>query len=73
VIRGVTPDAKREFISRSYSFLLRTALGAHFSDARCSFKAIRADVAQQILPHTRDNAWFFDTELLVLAGAGYGP
>jgi glycosyltransferase involved in cell wall biosynthesis len=60
-------DARREFISRSYNFLLRSFLGAHFSDARCSFKAIRADVAQQILPHTLDTAWFFDTELLVLA------
>jgi putative flippase GtrA len=42
-------------------------MGAHFSDAQCGFKAIRADIAQQILPHTLDNAWFFDTELLVLA------
>jgi putative flippase GtrA len=63
VVRG----PKREFISRSYNFLLHSLLGAHFSDAQCGFKAIRADVAQQILPHTLDNAWFFDTELLVLA------
>ena len=58
---------KREFISRSYNFMLQSLLGAHFSDAQCGFKAIRADIAQQILPHTVDNAWFFDTELLVLA------
>lgn len=63
VVRG----PKREFISRSYNFLLHSLMGAHFSDAQCGFKAIRADVAQQILPHTLDNAWFFDTELLVLA------
>lgn len=63
----VSRDARRKFISRSYSFLLRSVLGARFSDARCSFKAIRADVAQRLLPHTVDNAWFFDTELLVLA------
>jgi putative flippase GtrA len=63
VIRG----PKREFISRSYNFLLQSVMGAHFSDAQCGFKAIRADIAQQILPHTVDNAWFFDTELLVLA------
>lgn len=63
VIRG----PKREFISRGYNFLLHSLMGAHFSDAQCGFKAIRADVAQQILPHTLDNAWFFDTELLVLA------
>ena len=63
VVRG----PKREFISRSYNFLLQSLMGAHFSDAQCGFKAIRADIAQQILPHTVDNAWFFDTELLVLA------
>ena len=63
VIRG----PKREFISRSYNFLLQSLMGAHFSDAQCGFKAIRADIAQQILPHTVDTAWFFDTELLVLA------
>jgi putative flippase GtrA len=63
VVRG----PKREFISRSYNFLLHSLMGAHFSDAQCGFKAIRADIAQQILPHTLDNAWFFDTELLVLA------
>lgn len=63
VIRG----PKREFISRSYNFLLHSLMGAHFSDAQCGFKAIRADIAQRLLPHTLDNAWFFDTELLVLA------
>ncbi|QYF88536.1 bifunctional glycosyltransferase family 2/GtrA family protein [Arthrobacter sp. PAMC25284] len=63
VVRG----PKREFISRSYNFLLQSLMGAHFSDAQCGFKAIRADVARQLLPHTLDNAWFFDTELLVLA------
>jgi glycosyltransferase involved in cell wall biosynthesis len=55
------------FISRGYSLLLHTLLGAHVSDAQCGFKAIRADIARQLLPHTTDNAWFFDTELLVLA------
>lgn len=63
VVRG----PKREFVSRSYNFLLQSLMGARFSDAQCGFKAIRADVAQQLLPHTLDKAWFFDTELLVLA------
>jgi putative flippase GtrA len=47
--------------------MLHSFMGARFSDAQCGFKAIRADVAQQILPYTVDNSWFFDTELLVLA------
>jgi glycosyltransferase involved in cell wall biosynthesis len=58
---------RRELISRSYNRLLRIALRAHFSDAQCGFKAIRADVASELLALVRDDEWFFDTELLVLA------
>jgi putative flippase GtrA len=63
VVRG----PRREFISRSYNVLLRRSLGARFSDAQCGFKAIRKDVAEQLLPLVEDTGWFFDTELLVLA------
>lgn len=63
VVRG----AKREFISRCYNLILRSTLSARFSDAQCGFKAIRADVARQLLPYVSDTGWFFDTELLVLA------
>ncbi|SDO37276.1 GtrA-like protein [Nakamurella panacisegetis] len=63
VVRG----PKREFISRSYNQILRRTLSAHFSDAQCGFKAIRSDVAKQLLPLVQDNGWFFDTEMLVLA------
>ena len=63
VIRG----PKREFISRCYNLILRGTLAARFSDAQCGFKAIRADVARELLPLVQDTGWFFDTELLVLA------
>ncbi|HEX4717987.1 MAG TPA: bifunctional glycosyltransferase family 2/GtrA family protein [Thermoleophilaceae bacterium] len=63
----VTRGGKREFISRAYNVLLRTFLRAHFSDAQCGFKAVRADVAKRLLPAVVDEGWFFDTELLVLA------
>ena len=63
VVRG----PKRELISRGYNLLLKTCLGNGFSDAQCGFKAARADVARQLLPHVEDNEWFFDTEFLVLA------
>ncbi|SDT37617.1 Glycosyltransferase involved in cell wall bisynthesis [Friedmanniella luteola] len=63
VVRG----PKREIISRSYNLILRGALAASFSDAQCGFKAIRADVAADLLPWVQDDGWFFDTELLVLA------
>jgi putative flippase GtrA len=58
---------KRELISRTYNVLLRGALRARFSDAQCGFKAIRRDVAEQLLPLIEDDEWFFDTELLVVA------
>jgi hypothetical protein len=38
-----------------------------FSDAQCGFKALDRRVAQQLLPHVRDNSWFFDTELMLQA------
>ncbi|MFE3545119.1 glycosyltransferase [Nocardia sp. NPDC059177] len=63
VVRG----PKREFISRCYNLILKTTLRAGFSDAQCGFKAIRSDVARELLPLVRDGEWFFDTELLVLA------
>jgi len=63
VLRG----PRREVLSRGYNLLLQTTLGTKFSDAQCGFKAIRRDKARDLLPHTQDGGWFFDTELLVLA------
>jgi hypothetical protein len=63
VVRG----PKRELISRAYSMLVRTSLRSRISDFQCGFKAIRRESALQLLPLIEDNAWFFDTELLVTA------
>jgi glycosyltransferase involved in cell wall biosynthesis len=63
----VRRGARRELISRVYNRLLRIVLRVRFSDAQCGFKAIRADVAAQLLPVVADEGWFFDTELLVAA------
>ena len=63
----VSRGPKREFISRCYNLILKSTLAARFSDAQCGFKAVRADVAAQLLPYVEDTGWFFDTELLVLA------
>ncbi|WP_375406765.1 GtrA family protein, partial [uncultured Amnibacterium sp.] len=63
VIRGTG----REFISRSYNGLVRAVLSASFTDAQCGFKAITKQAADRLLPLVRDDTWFFDTELLVLA------
>jgi putative flippase GtrA len=63
VVRG----PKREVISRCYNLLLHATLATRFSDAQCGFKAVRRDAAVALLPLVEDQAWFFDTELLVLA------
>ncbi len=63
VVRG----PKRELISRTYNRLLHAVLRARFSDAQCGFKAARRDALDGLLAAVRDDGWFFDTELLVLA------
>jgi putative flippase GtrA len=63
VVRG----PKRELISRGYNRILHTVLRARFSDAQCGFKAVRREAAASLLGDVRDDGWFFDTELLVLA------
>ena len=62
-----TRGFKREFISRCYNRIIRTTMKTKFVDAQCGFKALRRDVAQKLLPHIKDTAWFFDTELLIKA------
>src|SRR4051794_3951088 len=64
VVRG----PKRELISRTYNKILRTTLRVGFTDAQCGFKAVTREGAALLLPQIRDDGWFFDTELLVLAG-----
>ena len=66
VVRG----PKRELVSRCYNLLLRATMRARFSDAQCGFKAGRTEVVKALLPAVEDQAWFFDTELLLAAQRG---
>ncbi|RIK15877.1 MAG: hypothetical protein DCC50_06770 [Acidobacteria bacterium] len=63
----VVRSPAREVTSRCYNLLLHGVLQVGFSDAQCGFKAVRREVAQELLPWVEDEGWFFDTELLVLA------
>jgi len=69
LIRGsrVKRGLKREITSRSYNLLIKAVFLPSFHDAQCGFKAVRRDVVQEIVPFIKDQAWFFDTELLLLA------
>ena len=57
----------RGMLSRGYNRLLKIILKVDFSDAQCGFKAINRKVVEEVLPEVKDNAWFFDTELLYRA------
>jgi glycosyltransferase involved in cell wall biosynthesis len=58
---------RREILSRGYNALVHLGFRARFSDAQCGFKAMTRSAAQRLLPLVRDESWFFDTELLLLA------
>lgn len=58
---------KREFISRSYNLIVKAMFFTRFSDAQCGFKAVNRRVIEELLPLIEDQAWFFDSELLILA------
>ena len=64
---NVARGPKREATSRAYNLLLRRAFSTRVHDAQCGFKAVRADVARELVPAIRDDGWFFDTEMLLLA------
>ncbi len=63
----VARGPRREFISRCYNRVLRVVFVNRFRDAQCGFKVARRDIVDVLLPLVHDNAWFFDTELLLVA------
>jgi glycosyltransferase involved in cell wall biosynthesis len=70
--RVVGRPLQREVISRVYSLMVRSMFprGVLLLDTRdfqCGFKAISRVAARELLPLVKDNGWFFDTELLLLA------
>ncbi len=58
---------QREITSRGYNLIIKAAFRTRFTDAQCGFKAISRTAADALVPLVRDNAWFFDTETLILA------
>ena len=38
-----------------------------FKDAQCGFKVVSKRVVKEIVPLVKNDNWFFDTELLILA------
>jgi glycosyltransferase involved in cell wall biosynthesis len=61
----VKRSALRRLFSFGYRWLLNLILGTHIKDLPCGFKAASVKVIKQVLPQVRDNAWFFDSELVI--------
>jgi len=64
---AVKRSFKRELTSRIYNLIIKAMFRMKFSDAQCGFKALSNKAAQELVPLIQDQAWFFDTELLILA------
>ena len=62
---------KRSFIrslfSHAYNLTLKLFFHVKITDASCGFKAVSRSVVEKIVPKTKNNGLFFDTELLILA------
>jgi len=57
----------RKLISQGYRSVLKIFLGLKIQDAPCGFKAINNKVKENILPQVKNQKWFFDSELVILA------
>ncbi|OGG12796.1 hypothetical protein A3D77_07100 [Candidatus Gottesmanbacteria bacterium RIFCSPHIGHO2_02_FULL_39_11] len=57
---------RREIMSRVYNIIIKIFFQTHFSDAQCGFKFVNKRVMKELLPYIRDDAWFFDSEMLIV-------
>lgn len=62
----------REFMSRNYNLLIKLLFRTSFHDAQCGFKAMKKPLFTRLSPLIKNQNWFFDSELLIIAQkAGY--
>jgi glycosyltransferase involved in cell wall biosynthesis len=55
----------RYFMSRGYSWLVRTLLGVDFGDTEAGYKFFRRAALLPVLDEIEDAGWFWDTEFMV--------
>jgi glycosyltransferase involved in cell wall biosynthesis len=66
----ITRSLRREITSRGLILLIKVLFLSKLSDTQCGFKAITRQAARELLPLVRNEEWFWDTELLLLAEKG---
>jgi glycosyltransferase involved in cell wall biosynthesis len=57
----------RELVSKVYNALLRLTFRERIRDHQCGLKVFSAESIRRLLPASREDSWFWDTEILVLA------
>lgn len=57
----------REFGSTNYNRLSRRLFKNNLTDLQCGFKAFTKDLYRDLAKYLRDDKWFLDTELMILA------
>lgn len=57
----------RRFTAWGYRLVLKLFLGIKINDAPCGFKAINEKVKEKVLPQVKNEVWFFDSELVIIA------
>ena len=57
----------RSILSKGYNILVQLLFRTKVKDMQCGFKAINQRIIKQVLPKIKDNGWFFDTEMVLIA------
>jgi hypothetical protein len=64
---ALSRPAVRRAVSLAYNLLLRTMFDEPIRDHQCGLKAFSQSAIRRLLPLSREDSWFWDTEMLVLA------
>ena len=59
--------AIRRLVGAAFAQLAQAALRVSVSDPQCGFKMFRREVAQELFSRSREDGYYFDLELLILA------
>jgi glycosyltransferase involved in cell wall biosynthesis len=58
---------KRHILSMAYNFFVRLLLKSKLHDHQCGFKIFKKAVLKNLNAGIKDNHWFWDTEIMVVA------
>ncbi len=57
----------RSAVSKAYNRMLRAGFGDRIYDHQCGLKVFSHAAIDRLLPYSKEDSWFWDTEILVLA------